>query len=857
MRMNTELFSNVNAAQAAMIEGLYSAAKENSSQTQRAWINQFSPYSQEINRHIMTCGELQAYTNLTLQEARVTRLSLVRDIDPDLWISVKGKTNLQLMREGHSPYVFDDPTGVIELHHVGQHYNAPFAELTKAEHVMHGNSRVYHTSEESSWRNDKNLVKQFHAEETEYWKQRAHGNIVMLAEKPITPIQSPVSIVQPSHLPITIKEQIEFFLSECSIQDLCYIENLAGNLIMTRESGISSFSELISPDTSEDADVSNATCTFCGSLENTAYGYQMHAGEKVQRYQCKCCGKVFTVINRSIIYGCRFSFTDWQRFLNCLANGISEEETARLCGISKTTVHEYRLRVFYALCLLDQEVQLQGNVVIDETYVAKSYKGNRSLQADFVLGRKPRERGSEIHTPGLSDEQVCIETALDEYGNSVARIAGLGAPSAGRITYAMADAITKENVSLIFSDKEIALFKYAKTIEVPIRQAKLPDEKTKKIPKGYYSKENQEAIRQLQRINSYHSRLKKFLSRFAGVSSRLLLGYVCLFAWKDRYRHDMEEGYRALFSILLRPNLYKTAEEISALPFFQDPTNKVPRTAHTHIRDQERSRTIYARYMAGERVVDIAKDYGVSRAWIYFIVGECSKGAAGTQVRQRKREDEKEQQEKLKNIKYPHHYERYAQRNAEIYNKRMNWHGTLEDFCDTMAEEYGLAKQTIQNIVSTQKRINALREPFYIHETFTYKTLPEVYAAVNDRFLELSARGMIEKECIGIIAKEFGYKEASVKKIIDTMRTEIPESLTARIKRLSKDETLQRDRAVFVDYLRWQGTRKAFCLWAHEKYGMVPSYVNQILTYCCYADYNRYEISWRSPTPRSESGADL
>ena len=74
---------------------------------------------------------------------------------------------------------------------------------------------------------------------------------------------------------------------------------------------------------------------------------------------------------------------------------------------------------------------------MDEKYVAKSYKGNRSLQKDFSMDRKARKRGSEVHTPGLSKEQVCIETAMDEYGVSVARIAGLGVPSANRIRNAI------------------------------------------------------------------------------------------------------------------------------------------------------------------------------------------------------------------------------------------------------------------------------------------------------------------------------------------------------------------------------------------------------------------------------------
>ena len=137
---------------------------------QKHHISMDSPYSQIFNEYIANYREFYTYYTLKLQETTITRPALIKDIDFDLFITSENKTNRELMESGLAPYEFDEPEGLIELHHIGQHPNAPFAELTKKEHIMYGNNAVFHPIAAESWRKDKAKENAFIKERSIYWK---------------------------------------------------------------------------------------------------------------------------------------------------------------------------------------------------------------------------------------------------------------------------------------------------------------------------------------------------------------------------------------------------------------------------------------------------------------------------------------------------------------------------------------------------------------------------------------------------------------------------------------------------------------------------------------------------------------
>lgn len=145
-------------------------------------ISRQSPYSQLINRHIATYAELRIYMSLGLRETTVTRSVLIYNIDP-YYCGVSSETNLERMLHGYPPY---DPTtgSVIDLHHIGQKYTSPFAELPHSIHNAPGINSTLHRSQTASWRNDPKLVKEYQLEAKRHWEQRGEALRRALTEHP-------------------------------------------------------------------------------------------------------------------------------------------------------------------------------------------------------------------------------------------------------------------------------------------------------------------------------------------------------------------------------------------------------------------------------------------------------------------------------------------------------------------------------------------------------------------------------------------------------------------------------------------------------------------------------------------------
>lgn len=143
-------------------------------EAERAEIEENSEYSSEINDWISSKEELEVYQNAGLKERTVDgRACLVREsIDPNYVDPKAGKSNQELMEMGRSPY--DAKTGErIELHHIGQEYDSPLAELTADSE--HGSfTSTLHTKEDDSWRHDEEKNKDYNTvQRPDHWKARA------------------------------------------------------------------------------------------------------------------------------------------------------------------------------------------------------------------------------------------------------------------------------------------------------------------------------------------------------------------------------------------------------------------------------------------------------------------------------------------------------------------------------------------------------------------------------------------------------------------------------------------------------------------------------------------------------------
>lgn len=143
------------------------------SESDKTRIKEDTGWSNEIIEKIKNKKQYEIYKNANLSEEMINnRKCLIKDINLDYVDEKTGLTNRERMEKGMSP--IDEKTGEkIELHHMDQEFNAPFAELT--EHSEHGgkNHKILHDNSVESWRRNSELKKEYNnIQRPEHWRSR-------------------------------------------------------------------------------------------------------------------------------------------------------------------------------------------------------------------------------------------------------------------------------------------------------------------------------------------------------------------------------------------------------------------------------------------------------------------------------------------------------------------------------------------------------------------------------------------------------------------------------------------------------------------------------------------------------------
>ena len=806
-------------------------------QSQRAAIHKSSPYSDEITACIRQYDELHFYCSLSLQESKITRPVLIQNIDFDLWVSNEGCTNLELMRKGNAPYAYDAPSGRIELHHIGQDFYAPFAELTFDEH--NENSQLLHPYREESWRKDKKKEKAFFKERVSYWKKRAQRNYPV-SEHHFNEMRMYHFHTRQDYLE-ELRKICEVIYGQCDAEDLDYLADMAGSFAMMRRVGAMTMAEFLKNCQTETK--TDIRCTACKSSNYILHGSYQTQGEQVQRYKCKKCGKVFSPLYKSLVSGSNLSFQQWIKFIDCLYNGYTIKQTAKRCDISEHTAHENRTKLFYALKLLNDKVTLRGNIALDETYFPLSFKGNHSKQEGFVMPRAANKRGKENRKKGASKNLVCVICAVDDTGNSVAKVVGLGMSSAVKLNSVLQEHFNEE-VACLYSDKSAVIRKFAEICELEIKQEKLLRKGAQKADGIIYSKDTFVINRYLQIVNSYHSRLKRFLDRFSGISTKYLSGYLYLFAWRERNReNDPEEAYKELLRVMTEPNHYLSAEDIMEYGYLPDAAEMKKQSLPSRKENIERNKEIYRRFAAGETMTSIAADYGCSKQNISVIINRMRKKGMAYRTEKDIQSDKKREEAFVPSLRKD--TAAALERNRKIYFDYLNWTGSSADFYRKMAKKYDLSVNSVRNIMSRKHRIERLKDDIFIYEESDYQTLQEVYSFIYSDYTIL--KSLNPSWTPAKIAKQlsckYNYGVSNIQRILNLMSGDVDETHWNKLRRTSGNDTYNRDKAIFIDYLKWTGSKKAFCEHTAEKYNLSIQTVYQILIYCMCADPERANIA--------------
>lgn len=245
-------------------------------------------------------------------------------------------------------------------------------------------------------------------------------------------------------------------------------------------------------------------CPHCGCVENIQ---KFGKSNSKQRYRCKDCGKTFSATSESLLSGTQKSLSTWERYIECMLDGLSIRKSAEECGISARTAFTWRHKILDALSKkAEKETRLSGVIEADETFFRVSYKGSRHLPE----GRKAHHRGTKASKRGLSRQQVCVPCAIDRSNSVLSKICNLGKISTRELTAFYEGKVECGSIFCTDSEKSYQGFTSSK-------EYKLVQIESGKHRKGIYH---------INHINAYHNNLKQFIYRFRGVATKYLNNYL-------------------------------------------------------------------------------------------------------------------------------------------------------------------------------------------------------------------------------------------------------------------------------------------------------------------------------------------
>lgn len=515
-----------------------------------------------------------------------------------------------------------------------------------------------------------------------------------------------------------------------------------------------------------------------------------------RRYKCKNCGITFFASMHSLSSSVVQDTAVWCRFVSGILQQESIETLAQACSISPTTAMNWQLRVFEAIRTIEADNKLSGVVVADDMRVYYNLKGNHS--DDFIMPRKSRKRGHENTIKNSNKNQICVLCAIDDEGHSFSKIISFGVPNGKRTANGFRDKLN-DDVDVLVTDGAKSFGETVRRYEIPYWERKPShDYGRKKVPdiSGNYN---------IQIINNYHSKLRKFLAKYNGVSSRRLPGYLLVF---DFLQNHKGEGIDLLcckiLSAMAMPNKETTIEELNAKYSVPVSNGREKELWETKIPRKEQK--VYLDWLNKIPIAEIMKNHHINKRKIYTIRDKVIRLNVHDKITELHKP--KEESSNPENF--------YCQpkvigKHLEIYHDYMNTEMTLQ----TVGEKYGISKQRVHQIVSKLKEADEHGNFYKKKRKSVKKSSPKPnYNKRNEQifamFNFLNSKDAHLHDIYKQVGRKFNLSERTVKNLIYKLRTEA-NSLdytyhwSDERKNLSKDDyyifLAKRDRAIYEEYL--------------------------------------------------------
>ena len=252
-------------------------------------------------------------------------------------------------------------------------------------------------------------------------------------------------------------------------------------------------------------------CPYCQSQHIVKNG---HDRNKVQTYICKNCKKKFNASSMTLVAHIKLNYEQLLTFFECMNDKLSIRKTKEKMKVNKNTVFLLRHKVLDCISEIRKTMKLKGEVEADETYESINLKGSKRENMPRISKCRSSKGGSKR---GVSNHQVCIASAIDEYDNCFLEIVGTGPITKEEVRSAFEDKV--EDVTLFVTDCKSSYEKFIKRKNIRLEQVK----------SGTYVNANGY---NLSHINSLHSEWTTFLSHFKGVSTKHLQHYLDWFCFQ-------------------------------------------------------------------------------------------------------------------------------------------------------------------------------------------------------------------------------------------------------------------------------------------------------------------------------------
>ena len=261
------------------------------------------------------------------------------------------------------------------------------------------------------------------------------------------------------------------------------------------------------------------TCPFCEASPIVKNG---KTKSKVQTYKCKKCNKRFNDLTNTLFYRSKLNISQIEKLLNCVIDKNTIRETASILNVNIKTAFAYRQKILSTLSLMNDSQILDGEIEADEYHISINLKGTK--KKNMPRASKPRKShgGSKR---GISNHQVCIATAIDENDTIYYKIVGTGHITSDSVKSAFKNKVTSN--SKFITDCNSSYESFFKDNNIPYEQVK---SETHINSNGYT----------LSNINSLHSDLNDFLTKFRGVSTKHLKGYLGWFSYIKKLNYTVE-----------------------------------------------------------------------------------------------------------------------------------------------------------------------------------------------------------------------------------------------------------------------------------------------------------------------------